>query len=348
MGPDEPPFLIAEAGVNHNGRPDLALQLVDAAADAGADAVKFQTFHADQLATAAAPQAAYQRERTAASSQRAMLRGLELSPDGLRAAFARAEERRILAFSTPFDVEGVGMLRGLGVPCLKIGSGDVTNIFLLRAAAATGLPIILSSGMSTIEELDEAVETLQAAGKRHLAILHCLSAYPAPSREVNLRTIPVLRERYHLAIGFSDHTIGTAVPVAAIAMGAVIIEKHLTLDRALPGPDHAASMEPAQFADLARQLREAHEALGTGEKRPQPSEADTRRVARRSLVVRETLPAGVILQAAHLDAKRPADGISPMRLDDVIGRRLVRDVPIDTALDAEDLEPALPPPARDA
>jgi N,N'-diacetyllegionaminate synthase len=339
----EPPYLIAELGVNHNGDPDLALRLVEAAADAGADAVKFQTFRADALATLAAPQAAYQRARAAAGSQQEMLRGLELPADGLRAAFARARERGIVAFSTPFDLESVDLLVGLDVPALKVGSGDLTNLFLLRRVAAAGLPVILSTGMATFAEVDAAVAAIRAAGDPPLALLHCLSAYPAPPAETNLRAIPAMRQRYGVEVGFSDHTTGFAAPIASVAMGASIIEKHLTLDRGLPGPDHAASMEPDELRSLAAALREAHDALGSGEKGPQPSEADTRRVARRSLVLRRALPRGAQLSGADLDAKRPADGISPLRLDEVVGRRLARDLPADATLAPDDLEPPLGP-----
>ena len=343
IGREEPPYLIAEAGVNHNGDPDLALRLVDAAADAGADAVKFQTFRAEALATAGAPQAVYQRERAAAASQVEMLRRLELPADALRACFARAAERGIAAFSTPFDTSSAVLLAELGVPALKIGSGDLTNLPLLRVVAAAGCPVILSTGMATMNEVDAAVAAIRAAGNPPLAILHCLSAYPAPEPETNLLAIRALQARFGTVVGFSDHTTGFAAPIAAVALGAAIVEKHLTLDREMPGPDHAASMEPADFARLAVALREAHAALGDGVKRPQASEDDARRVARRSLVAARDLPAGTTLGAADLDAKRPADGISPLRLDEVIGRRLVRTLSTDALLAPGDLDPPLPP-----
>jgi len=327
--------------VNHNGDPELAIRLVDAAADAGADAVKFQTFRAGSLARADAPQADYQRERAAADSQQAMLRGLELPIDGLRAAFARAAQRGITAFSTPFDLESAELLVSLGVPALKIGSGDLTNLFLLRKVAASGLPVILSTGMATLDEVDQAMAAVRAGGDPPLALLHCLSAYPAPPRETNLRAIPSMRDRYGVEVGFSDHTVGLAAPVAAVALGATIVEKHLTLDRGLPGPDHAASTEPDELAVLARALRDAHEALGNGVKGPQPAEAKTRLVARRSLVLRHALAAGTTLTLGDLDAKRPADGISPLRLDEVLGRRLAGDGTTDAVLRPEDLDPPL-------
>ena len=343
IGRDEPPYLIAELGVNHDGDPAKALLLVDAAADAGVDAVKFQTFRAEALATAGAPQADYQRARASAGSQREMLHALELPIDGLRAAFARARERGIAAFSTPFDVESVAILVEMGVPALKVGSGDLTNIFLLRSVAAAGLPLILSTGMATTEEVDAAVAAVRSSGDPPLALLHCLSAYPAPPAETNLRAIPAMRERYGVEVGFSDHTVSLAAPIASIALGATIVEKHLTLDRRLAGPDHAASAEPDELLVLASSLREAHAALGSGLKGPQPSEADTRRVARRSLVLRHPMPRGARLAETDLDAKRPADGISPLRLDEVLGRRLTRDVEADAILMPDDLDPPLEP-----
>jgi N,N'-diacetyllegionaminate synthase len=343
IGADQPPYLIAEVGVNHDGDAAKALRLVDAAAGAGADAVKFQTFHAEALATAGAPQAAYQRTGAPARSQREMLSALELPIDGLRAAFERAREHGMAAFSTPFDIESVAILVELGVPALKVGSGDLTNIFLLRRAAAAGLPLILSTGMATVDEVDAAVAALRSNGDPPLALLHCVSAYPAPLAEMNLRAIPAMRERYGVEIGFSDHTTGLAAPIASIALGATIIEKHLTLDRASRGPDHAASIEPDQLAALASSLSEAHAALGSGLKEPQASETDARHVGRRSLVLRRPLPRGAHIAETDLDAKRPADGISPLRLDEVVGRRAARDLPADAILMPDDLDPRLEP-----
>jgi N-acetylneuraminate synthase/N,N'-diacetyllegionaminate synthase len=348
IGQDEQPYMIAELGVNHDGDPAKALRLVDAAADAGADAVKFQTFRADALATAGARQAEYQRARASAGSQREMLQSLELPIEGLRAAFERARERGIAAFSTPFDVGSVATLVELGVPALKVGSGDLTNLLLLRSVAAAGLPLILSTGMATLDEVDAAVAAVRSAGDAPLALLHCLSAYPAPPEETNLRAIPAMRERYGVEIGFSDHTTGMAAPIASIALGATIIEKHLTLDHTMPGPDHAASMEPDQLRALTSSLGVAHAALGSGWKVPQPSEADTRQVARRSLVLRHELRRGARIAEEDLDAKRPADGISPMRLDEVVGRRLAHDLAADATLLPDDLDPpleSLPPRA---
>jgi N-acetylneuraminate synthase/N,N'-diacetyllegionaminate synthase len=341
VGDGEPPYVVAEAGVNHGGSGEMALRLVEAAAAAGADAVKFQTFRSDALATADAPQAAYQRERAAAASQLEMLRALELPADAVRASRDRAGTLGLTFLSTPFDLASVDLLAGLGVPAFKIGSGDLTNLVLLRAVAAHGLPLLLSTGMATVDEVAAAVADLRAHGDPPLVLLQCTSAYPAPAEDANLAAIATMRERFGVPVGYSDHTRGYEVAVAAAALGAAIIEKHLTLDRSLPGPDHAASLEPAEFSALVRGVREAHAALGDGVKAPRGIEADVRRAARRSLVVTRDVVAGEAIAAADLDAMRPATGISPLRLDDVAGRRAARDLTARTVLRPEDLDPPL-------
>lgn len=341
IGGSEPPFVIAEAGVNHNGSPDVALRLVEAAARAGADAVKFQTFSADALATSAAPQAAYQRERAAAASQVEMLRPLELPDDALRACRDAARERGLFFLSTPFDLVSVQLLAGLGVPAFKVGSGDLSNLVLLRAVAAHGLPMLLSTGMATLDEVAAAVDDIRAHGDPPLVLLQCTSAYPAADADANLRAMATMAERFDVPVGYSDHTTGIAVSTAAAALGAAVIEKHLTLDRDMPGPDHAASLEPDAFAELVRAVRAAHDALGDGVKAPRPDEEDARRVARRSLVVTRAVSAGEILGASDLDAMRPAGGVSPLRLDEVIGRRAARDLEPRSLLRPEDLDPVL-------
>jgi N,N'-diacetyllegionaminate synthase len=342
IGAGQPPFVIAEAGVNHNGRAEIALALVDAAADAGADAVKFQTFSADALATAQAPQAAYQRERATAASQVDMLRGLELSADGLRAARDRAHERGLFFLSTPFDLGALRLLVELEVKAFKIGSGDLTNVVLLRAVAAQRLPILLSTGMATLAEVDAAVDVVRRAGDPPLVVLQCTSAYPAAAADVNLMVMEQLRQRYGIPIGFSDHTLGMGASIAAAALGAAIIEKHLTIDRNLPGPDHAASLPPGEFSALVAGVRDAHAALGEGTKAPTPGEAEMRLIVRRSLVANRPLVAGQTISEGDLDAMRPATGISPLRLDEVVGRRAARDLPERVPLMPDDLDPALP------
>ena len=341
IGAGQPPYVMAEVGVNHNGDPELALRLVEAAAAGGADAVKFQTFEPDALALAGAETADYQRTQTGSASQLEMLRRLALPADALRAAARRANELGITFLSTPFDIASVELLSELGVPAYKIGSGDLTNPLLLRAVAAKGRPVLLSTGMATLDEIDAAVAVVRAAGNPPLVVLQCTSAYPAPIEDLNLRAIPVLAERYATPAGLSDHSVGITAAVAATALGAAVIEKHITLDRSLPGPDHAASLEPAELRQLVDAVRDAYAALGDGQKAPMASEEETRRVARRSLVVRHTLRAGTRLAPDDLDARRPGTGISAMRLDDVVGRVLRRDVAADTLLDPADLDPPL-------
>lgn len=335
------PLVIAEGGVNHNGNVELALRLVDAAASAGADAVKFQTFSAHALASPEAPQAAYQAERAAAASQVEMLRRLELPPDAWAALRDRANERGMVFLSTPFDLASVQLLAGLDVPAFKVGSGDLTNLVLLRAVAAHGRPLLLSTGMGTLDEVAAAVADLQAHGDPPLVLLQCTSAYPADADEANLAAMATMREAFGVPVGYSDHTSGISVAIAAAALGAAVIEKHLTLDRAMPGPDHAASLEPAAFAAMVSGVREAAAALGDGVKAPRPGEADAAAVARRSLVVTRAVTVGEVLAASDLDAMRPAGGISPLRVDDVTGRRAARDLEPRTPLQPDDLEPPL-------
>lgn len=329
-----PAFVIAEAGVNHNGDIGLARRLVDAAAEAGADAVKFQTFRTDALVSEAAPKARYQVESTGGlESQRVMLARLELSADAHVALRDHAERRGLVFFSTPFDEASADLLDRLGVELLKVPSGEVTNLPLLRHLAGKKRPVLLSTGMATLDEVATAVETLGAAGDPPVAILHCVSAYPAPVGDTNLRAMDTLRVRFGCPVGLSDHSLGIEVALAAVARGAAVLEKHLTVDRALPGPDHRASLEPADFAALVRGVRAVEAALGDGIKRPMPSEIDTRAVARRSLVAARGLPAGHRLTRDDVAVKRPGTGIAPANLDQVIGKTLTRAVAADELLD---------------
>ena len=341
VGPGEPPYVIAEAGVNHGGNPEVALRLVDAAADAGADAVKFQTFVAGALAAAGTPQAAYQVARAPAADQRAMLEQLELPVAAWSALHARAVARGIAFLSTPFDRGSVQLLAKLGVPAFKVGSGDLTNLLLLRALAAHRLPLIVSTGMATLDEVDAAVADLRSHGDPPLVLLQCTSAYPAADADANLRAMSTLRARYGVPVGYSDHTIGTAVATAAAALGADVIEKHLTLDRLRPGPDHAISLEPTEFGSLAAAVRAVHQALGDGTKAPVAAEEDNRGVARRGLVARRALDAGMVLAETDLDALRPASGVSPLRVDEVIGRRVKHALAAGAPIRPEELEPPL-------
>jgi len=338
IGPGAPVFIAAEAGVNHNGDPALARRLVDAAAECGADAVKFQTFRVDALVSRSAPKAGYQVETTGAGeSQRDMLAGLELSLEVLAELKDRATKHGLIFFSAPFDEESADVLDALAVALFKVPSGEITNLPLLRHVAAKGRPIILSTGMADLEEVGQAVAAIRAAGDPPLAVLHCLSAYPAPVGEVNLRAMDSLASRFGCPVGFSDHTLGIEIAVAAAARGAAIIEKHLTLDKTLPGPDHRASLDPAEFGAMVRAIRAVESALGDGVKRPMPSEADTRRVARKSLVAARALKAGERIAAGDLASKRPGTGISPAELPRVLGLPLARDIAADEVIPWEAL-----------
>ncbi len=328
--------IIAEAGVNHNGSLELALKLIDAAADAGADTVKFQTFKADKLVTRDAPKAAYQTRTTSGDAgQYAMLKKLELSDSAFADLIAHARKREIAFLSTPFDADSAALLAGLGVPSFKVSSGDLTNLPFLRELARHGLPVMLSSGMASMSELDEAVSALMAAGlgPEQLTLLHCTTEYPAPVNEVNLLAMLTIRTAFPgITVGYSDHTEGIHIPVAAAALGARVIEKHFTLDRTMEGPDHKASLEPAELKAMIDAVRAVEAALGDGWKRPTASELPNRRAARKSIVAARDIKAGELLTADNLTTRRPGDGISPMRWDEIIGTVALRDMRKDEKL----------------
>ena len=338
IGPGQRCFVIAEAGVNHNGDIALACRLVDAAADAGADAVKFQTFRADLITTFDAPKAEYQRHTTAEDqSQHDMLAALELSEEDHVTLIHHCKARRIEFLSSPFDTYSADMLVRLGVPAIKLGSGELTNRPLLQHVAALNLPLLLSTGMSEIDEVRAALEVVHAVGSQRVALLHCVSAYPADPAQANLHAIATLAQAFGLPVGWSDHCFGIEVTLAAVALGACVIEKHITLDRHMPGPDHRASTEPAEFAQMVEMIHEISAALGDGQKRPMPCEVDTRTVARRSIVTAAAIDRGQSLTADLLAALRPAHGICPMRIEELIGRRAARDLPAGHVLHWDDL-----------
>ncbi len=338
IGAGEPVFIVAEAGVNHNGDAALARRLVDAAAECGADAVKFQTFSVDALLTREAPKAGYQLETTGSGeSQRDMLARLTLGAEMLAELGERAAKRGLVFFSTPFDETSVDVLETLGVALFKVPSGEITNLPLLRHVAGKGRPVIVSTGMATMEEVEEAVRTIREAGDPPLALLHSLSAYPAPAGEVNLRAMDALAARFGCPVGYSDHTLGIEIAVAAVARGAAIVEKHLTLDTSLPGPDHRASLAPLELRAMVQAIRRVQSALGDGVKRAMPSEIDTRRVARKSLVAVRALRTGERIAAGDVTSKRPGTGISPAELPRVLGLRLTRDVAADEVISWEAL-----------
>jgi N-acetylneuraminate synthase len=338
VGADAPCFVIAEAGVNHNGDVDKAFALVRAAKDAGADAVKFQTFRAKELVGAAARKAAYQVANTGGGeSQLAMLERLELGPQVFRDLKAEAERLGLVFLSTPFDRASAQLLADLGVVGFKLGSGDLTNLPFLAEIAAFKRPMILSSGMATLDEVEDAIATLHQHGCRDVAMLHCVSSYPAPVDQTNLLAMDSIRLAVGGPVGMSDHSMGWEVTLAAVARGAKVIEKHLTLDRTLPGPDHAASIEPHEFKRMMEQIRLVESALGDGIKRPAPCERDTAEVARRSVVAARDLPAGTRLTAADLAIKRPGTGIEPRHHATIAGRTLRRAIAVDEPLRWEDL-----------
>lgn len=333
-------FVIAEAGVNHNGRLDLALRLIEAAHAAGADAVKFQTFRAEDVVTPTARTADYQRVNTGASSQFEMIKALELDEAAHRELVRHSERVGIEFFSTPFSLEAVDQLVALGVRRIKLPSGEITNRPLLEKAASTTLPLLMSSGMATLEEVRTAVGWItdhwqaigHAASPQALVLMHCTSAYPAPASTLNLKAIATMAHAFPWPVGYSDHSEGIEAAVAATALGATAIEKHLTLDKALAGPDHRASADANEFAAMVRAIRQVESMLGDGVKRPDAIEADTRDVARRSVVTTRSLPAGHVLVQADLVLRRPGSGIAPDQWQALQGRRLAQDVPAHTCL----------------
>jgi N-acetylneuraminate synthase len=322
VGSANPCFVIAEAGVNHNGDPNLAHRLVDTAADAGADAVKFQTFNAERLVTRDAPKADYQRQASAPDeTQFEMLRRLELAPDAYRDLMAHCATRGILFLSTPFDEESADLLAALNIVAFKIPSGEMTNAPLLAHVARKGKPIILSTGMSTLGEVEAGVRTLLSAGAGELALLHCVSAYPADPADVNLRAMRTLQEMFQVPVGYSDHTTGLDIAWASVAAGASLLEKHFTLDRTLPGPDHRASIEPGELGSLIAGVRRIERALGHGRKEPAASEAPIAAVARKSLVAACDIPAGTVVMDEMIVVRRPGTGLPPAARSSIIGRR---------------------------
>lgn len=344
--PEPKTLIIAEAGVNHNGDLAMALELVDRAADAGADYVKFQTFNADKLVSANAKKANYQARTTdAAESQLEMLKRLELSVGDHEAIMARCVEKGVRFLSTPFDMDSLSLLtRTFALPEIKLGSGELTNAPLLLAAGRSGVRIILSTGMGSLAEVEEALGVLAFAlcrtgdpkGRRDFAdvlmdasiwpvlakrvtLLHCTTEYPAAVEDTNLLAMETMRHAFGLRVGYSDHTVGEAISLAAVALGAVVLEKHFTLDRRLPGPDHAASLEPDELASLVRSVRMVERAIGTGIKQPGAAEVVNRSVARKSLLAARDLPAAHVLTPEDIVVKRPGDGQSPMLMWDRIG-----------------------------
>lgn len=316
-------FIIAEAGVNHNGSLELAKKLVDVAVDAGADAVKFQTFKADKLVSKSAQKAEYQKQTTSAGeSQYEMIRKLELDENAHRELIRHCKENKIMFLSTPFDHDSIELLNNLGMPVFKIPSGEITNLPYLRHVGRLGQAVILSTGMADLGEIEDALDVLMQEGmpKDKITVLHATTEYPCPIEEVNLRAMQTIQAAFGVKVGYSDHTRGIEVPIAAVALGACVIEKHFTLDRTMEGPDHKASLEPEELKAMVQAVRHVSQALGSGIKKPSKSEAKNIAVARKSIVAARPIKIGEIFSADNIAIKRPGNGMSPMRWDDILGQ----------------------------
>lgn len=320
-------FVIAEAGVNHNGSLDLARELIDAAKACGADAVKFQDFDPEQLVAPGAPKAPYQQgDATDTSDQLEMLRHLALTPTDFVTLFEHCQAAGIEFLASPFSEESAARLVKIGMRSIKVPSGEITNLPYLRSVGSLQRPVILSTGMSWLGEVETAIRALQLAGTTDVTLLHCVSEYPAPPEQINLRAMNTLATAFGLPVGYSDHSPGIEIAVAATALGATVIEKHLTLDNSLPGPDHRASLCPTAFREMVTAIRNVEVALGNGVKAPADCEQPTMRVARRSLVSARPLRAGAQLGPEDVVIKRPGTGIPPAQLGTVVGRRLAVDL----------------------
>ena len=327
-------FIIAEAGVNHNGSLELAKQLVDKAVWAGADRVKFQTFRSESLVSRSAQKAEYQKKTTGSDeSQLEMIRKLELSHQDFIELKDYCLQKGILFLSTPFDLESIGFLASIGMKTWKIPSGELTNYPYLRAIGQRKESIIMSTGMCTMDEVKAAVAVLNRFGTTDITLLHCTTEYPAPYDSVNLRAMQTLQKEFGCRVGYSDHTSGIEVPVAAVAMGARVIEKHFTLDRNMEGPDHKASLEPEELREMVRSIRNVEAAFGDGIKRPSEAEMKNMAIARKSIVAACDIKKGELLTEENITTKRPGNGISPMLWDKVIGKKAMRDFAADELIE---------------
>lgn len=331
-------FIIAEAGVNHNGDIDIAKQLVDKAYEAGADAIKFQTFKAENLVTKNAPKAEYQKSTTGDGNQFEMLKKLELSTKDHIVLKKYCEEKGVMFISTPFDFESVDLLEEIDVPLYKVGSGDLTNLPLLKYIASKNKPIILSTGMANLGEVEEAINTIYETGNNKLILLHCTSNYPTAYEDVNLRAMLTMQEAFKLPVGYSDHTIGIEVPIAAVTLGAKVIEKHFTLDRNMKGPDHRASIEPDELKMMVRSIRNIETAMGDGIKRCNKSEENIRKVARKSIVAGRDISKDEVITINNISFKRPEFGLKPKYVDLVVGKKARRNIKVNEFITFNDVE----------
>ncbi|MBP6941875.1 MAG: N-acetylneuraminate synthase [Syntrophorhabdaceae bacterium] len=330
-------YIIAEAGVNHNGNVDIAKRMIDAAARAGADAIKFQTFVPEGIACGDAPKAEYQKRTTGSrGSQLDMLRRLALDNDAHRNLFGYCGRKGIVFLSSPFDMQSIDLLNSLGLKVFKIPSGEMTNLPYLQKIGGLKKKVIMSTGMADIKEIDGALKALIKAGtaKRNITLLHCNTEYPTPFEDVNLLAMMAMRKRFGVKVGYSDHTPGIEASVAAVALGAEVIEKHFTLDRKMKGPDHKASLEPKELEAMVAAIRNIEKALGDGIKRPSPSEIKNRDIARKSIVASRDIKKGEIFSEENITAKRPGTGINPMMWYKVIGKKAKRDFRADELIEA--------------
>jgi N,N'-diacetyllegionaminate synthase len=338
IGPGAPCFVIAEIGVNHNGSIEMAERMISAARKAGADAVKFQTFRADRLVVRDTPTASYQEANTGQTNQHQLLSALELDEEAHHRLLKYCTSEGIIFLSSPFDRESISMLDTLGVPAFKVPSPDCVSTSYLTDMGRRGRPVILSTGMCTMKEVESGIATLRNAGCNQIAVLHCTSSYPAPLNELHLRAIPLMQSITGLPVGYSDHSEGIEVVLAAVTLGASVIEKHFTLDRSLPGPDHRASLEPDEFAAMVKGIRVIERALGSNRKEPQPCEESARRLGRRSLAAARDIYPGEELTADDVILLRPGTGLAPSREAEMLGKRLKRPVSALTLFSSEDFE----------
>ncbi len=318
-------YIIAEAGVNHNGSFKLACKLVDEAKKAGADCIKFQTFQAKNLVSRNAQKAEYQKDTTGEGTQADLLKRLELTYDEFLALKAYCDKVKICFLSTPFDFESIDFLNTIDMPFWKIPSGEITNYPYLLALARTRKPVVMSTGMCQISEIEAAINILRKNGTRTIKLLHCNTEYPTPFEDVNLKAMQTMRDVFGLEVGYSDHTKGIEVPIAAVAMGATIIEKHFTLNCNMKGPDHKASLEPCELAAMVSSIRHIEKAIGTGNKIPSYSETKNIAIARKSIVAKVNIKAGDEFTTDNITVKRPGTGISPMRWNEILGTKAIRD-----------------------
>jgi len=334
-----PCFVIAEAGVNHNGDMELAKKLVDAAVEAGVDVVKFQTFRSEDLVSSSASMAEYQEKNIGEKeSQLEMLKKLELNYDSFKELKEYCDQKGIIFMSTPHTEDAVDFLEPL-VPAFKVGSGDINNLPVLRKMASKGKPIILSTGMSSLEDVKEAVKIIEEAGNLQIILLHCTTNYPCPFDEVNLRAMNTLQAEFpDLPCGYSDHTLGISVPIMAVALGALVIEKHFTLDKDMEGPDHKASLDPKELKQMTQEIRNVEVALGDGIKKPNPSEIKIAEVAKKSVIANRDIKQGEVIKTEDLIIKRPGTGIEPKHFDDVVGRTTKQDIQKDTLISFDQIQ----------